>query len=332
MRGAGAPLPWACAGADALAASPRRWACAAPTATGAAAASSSSRRPNRRTAPRRLQRQGELEAAARAGVLDGEPAAVGLGEGAGDGQPEPGTGLRRRACGRRPRGSRRRRSGRGPHRGFRRRRPGPAATPRSSGRRPPDSSTRPPAGVCRTALDSRLRTTRVSSVSLPATVGHRSGSSAATTSTPRRRSRGRLGGHGVGDDLAERQRDAGPAAARRTWPGRAGRGPRPWPPSGSSPGGPGRGSRRPRRAGRRPRRPARRPCPRIPASGERRSWLIQPTSSRRAASARRSASLASRCQSASRANPRPSSAAIGTVTTATTSDHRDGARRAAGCT
>ena len=48
---------------------------------------------------------------------------------------------------------------------------------------PADSATRAPAGVCRTALDSRLRTTRVSSVSLPATVGQRSGSS-ATTSTP----------------------------------------------------------------------------------------------------------------------------------------------------
>ena len=79
-----------------------------------------------------------------------------------------------------------------------------------------------------------------------------------------------------------------------------------------------RGSRRPRRAGARPRRPARRPCPRIPAIGERRSWLIQPTSSRRAASARRSASRASRCHSASRAKPRPSSAATGTVTAATT--------------
>ena len=53
----------------------------------------------------------------------------------------------------------------------------------------------------------------------------------------------------------------GRAAARRTWPGRAGTGRRPWRPSGSSPAGRGRGSRRPRRAGAPPRRPARRPSP-----------------------------------------------------------------------
>jgi hypothetical protein len=57
---------------------------------------------------------------------------------------------------------------------------------------------------------------------------------------------------------------------------------------------------------------------RIPASGVRRSWLIQVTSSRRADSAARSRSRASRSQTLSLASPRPSSSPAGTETAVTT--------------
>jgi hypothetical protein len=56
----------------------------------------------------------------------------------------------------------------------------------------------------------------------------------------------------------------------------------------------------------------------MPASGVRRSWLIQATSCRRDASAARSASRASCSHMTSRPIPRPSSTADGTVTAATT--------------
>ena len=88
--GTGAPLPWACAGADALV---RLAATLGLRRTGYYRGARSFVRAHGVRAGDRAglpQRQGELESAARAGVHDGEPAAVRLGEGAGDGQPQPG--------------------------------------------------------------------------------------------------------------------------------------------------------------------------------------------------------------------------------------------------
>ena len=79
------------------------------------------------------------------------------------------------ACGLRRRGSRRRTGTADRPRGRRRSRRRRAATPPRPVA-PADRRTVPPAGVCRTALASTLRSTRVRSVSLPSTVGHLSGS------------------------------------------------------------------------------------------------------------------------------------------------------------
>ena len=151
---------------------------------------------------RRRQREVHLETAAGAVVVGADRAVVRLDEPARDREPEPAAGALAGRAGRRRRGTPRRTRAPGPRTGCRRSRRPPAAGP---GRRRTSAATTtvPSGGVCRMALESRLRTTRASSGSLPRTTGHRQFPSARTC-TPLRRRRDAFDGDGLGHHVVQR--------------------------------------------------------------------------------------------------------------------------------